>query len=421
MNSNFLDTIKGNIKLASHSLLAQKTRSVLTILGISIGVAVVITILAAGRGLDKFIMSQLEIFGSDTLSIEVKIPNTGSASTENAFGQASGVTITTLKNKDTADISKHSNIVAAYGWMVGQAVVTYQGQIKTVTLFGQGYNMPEVEKFSLAEGRMFTKEEEDSLSQIVVLGSVVKEKLFGDDTASGKTIYIKGKPFKIAGVSTKRGATFGMDMDNMIIVPTKTMQKRILGIDYIHNIMAKMKDVSLSKQTVEELGEIIRANHDITDPNKDDFSINTMAEAVSILGSVVSGITFLLVALVCISLVVGGVGIMNIMYVSVSERVFEIGLRKALGAKASDILWQFLLESIMLTSIGGIVGVVLGALMALVVYFVAIANNFNWVYSIPVFSIFLSVGFSAFIGVLFGIYPARKAAKLNPIEALRRE
>ena len=146
-----------------------------------------------------------------------------------------------------------------------------------------------------------------------------------------------------------------------------------------------------------------------------------MEEAVSILGSVVSGITFLLVALVCISLVVGGVGIMNIMYVSVSERVFEIGLRKALGAKASDILWQFLLESILLTSIGGIVGVVLGAIMALVVYFVAVANNFNWVYSIPLFSIFLSVGFSAFIGVLFGIYPARKAAALNPIEALRRE
>ncbi len=421
MNSNFFNTISGNIKLAGHSLLAQKTRSVLTILGISIGVAVVITILAAGRGLDRFIMSQLEVFGSDTISIEVKIPSTKGSSTENAFGQASGVTITTLKNSDTADVGKHPNIIAAYGWVIGQAIVSYQGQIKTVTLVGQGYNMPEVEKFSLAEGRMFTKEEEDSLSQVVVLGSAVKEKLFGDDTASGKTIYIKGKPFKITGSAVKRGASFGMDMDNMIIMPTKTMQKRVLGIDYVRNIIAKMKDKNLSKQTVAELTEIIRANHEITDPNKDDFTINTMEEAVSILGSVVSGITFLLVALVCISLVVGGVGIMNIMYVSVSERVFEIGLRKALGAKASDILWQFLLESILLTSIGGIVGVVLGAIMALVVYFVAVANNFNWVYSIPLFSIFLSVGFSAFIGVLFGIYPARKAAALNPIEALRRE
>lgn len=421
MNSHFFDSLRTNIKLAITSLLAQKTRSVLTILGISIGIAVVITILAAGRGLDKFIMSQLEVFGSDTLSIEVKIPSTKGSSTENAIGQSSGVTITTLKNSDTVDVGKHPNIVAAYGWVIGQAVVSYQGQIKTVTLVGQGYNMPEVEKFSLAEGRMFTKEEEDSLTQIAVLGSSVKEKLFGDDTASGKTIYIKGKPFRVAGTAVKRGASFGMDMDNMIILPTKTMQKRILGIDYVRNIIAKMKDKNLSKQTVEDLNQIIRANHDITDPNKDDFTINTMEEAVSILGSVVSGITFLLVALVCISLVVGGVGIMNIMYVSVSERVFEIGLRKALGARSKDILWQFLFESVLLTFIGGVVGVIIGALLALLVYFIAISNNFNWVYSIPIFSIILSVGFSAFIGVLFGLYPAKKAAQLNPIDALRRE
>jgi putative ABC transport system permease protein len=281
--------------------------------------------------------------------------------------------------------------------------------------------MPEVEKFNLVEGRMFTKDEEDSLSQVAVLGSSVKDKLFGDDTAAGKTIYIKGKPFRITGTALKRGASFGMDMDNMIILPTKTMQKRILGIDYVRNIIAKMKDKNASKQTVEDLTFILRENHDITDPNKDDFTINTMEEAVSILGSVVSGITFLLVALVCISLIVGGVGIMNIMYVSVSERVFEIGLRKALGAKSKDILWQFLFESVLLTSIGGIAGVIIGALLALVVYFVAIANNFNWVYSVPFYSIILSVGFSACIGIIFGLYPAKKAAQLNPIDALRKE
>lgn len=419
MNSR--TNISMSLKLAARSLLSQKTRSILTILGISIGVAVVITILAAGRGLDKFIMGQLEIFGSDTISIEVKIPSAKGASTENAVGQSTGVTITTLKDRDLVDVSKNPNILAAYGWVIGQAIVSYQGQIKTVTLVGQGYQMPEVEKFSLAEGRMFTKEEEDSLAQVAVLGPTVKETLFGEDSAAGKTVYIKGKSFKVLGTAVKRGASFGMDMDNMIILPTKTMQKRILGIDYVRNIIAKMKDTNISKQTVEELGEIVRANHDITDPAKDDFQINTMAEAMSILGSVVSGITFLLVALVCISLIVGGVGIMNIMYVSVLERVFEIGLRKSLGAKNKDILWQFLMESLLLTIVGGVVGVILGALLAFVVYIIATANNFNWVYSIPVYSIFLSVGFSACIGILFGLYPARKAAKLNPIEALRRE
>lgn len=419
--NNFFDSIRTNIKLALNSLLAQKTRSILTILGISIGIAVVITILAAGRGLDKFIMSQLEVFGSDTISIEVKIPSAKGTSAENAFGQAGGVTITTLKDEDIKDVEKHPNIVAAYGWVIGQGVVSYQGQTKTITLTGQGYNTPEVEKFLLSEGRMFAKEEEDSLAQVVVLGASVKDDLFGDDTAAGKTIHIKGKPFKVVGVAAKRGATFGFDMDSMITLPTKTMQKRILGIDYVRSIMAKIKDKNKSKQTVAELTEVLRENHDITDPNKDDFTINTMEEAASILSSVVNGLTFLLVALVCISLVVGGVGIMNIMYVSVSERVFEIGLRKALGAKSKDILWQFLFESVTLTCIGGVVGVIIGAILALVVYLVATANNFNWVYSIPVFSIILSVGFSGVIGLVFGLYPARRAAKLNPIEALRKE
>jgi putative ABC transport system permease protein len=419
--NNFFDSIRTNITLAVRALLAQKTRSVLTILGISIGIAVVITILAAGRGLDTFIMSQLEVFGSDTLSIEVKIPSAKGTSSENAFGQAGGVTITTLKDEDIKDVQKHPNIVAAYGWVIGQGVVSYQGQTKTITLAGQGYNTPEVEKFLLSEGRMFAKEEEDSLMQVAVLGASVKENLFGDGAAVGRTVYIKGKPFKVVGVAAKRGASFGFDMDSMIVLPTKTMQKRILGVDYVRSIMAKLKDKNKSKQTVDELTETLRENHDITDPNKDDFTINTMEEAVSILSSVVNGITFLLVALVCISLVVGGVGIMNIMYVSVSERVFEIGLRKALGAKSKDILWQFLFESITLTCIGGMVGVIIGAILAFIVYLIAAANNFNWVYSIPVFSIILSVGFSGIIGLVFGLYPARRAAKLNPIEALRKE
>jgi len=174
-------------------------------------------------------------------------------------------------------------------------------------------------------------------------------------------------------------------------------------------------------QTVADLTEIIRENHEITDPNKDDFAVNSMAEARSTMGSIVQGITFLLVALVCISLVVGGVGIMNIMYVSVTERTFEIGLRKAVGAKNHDILLQFLSEAVLLTMLGGIFGIIFGVLIALLIYFVATTNNFKWVFSIPISSIILSLGFSGFIGILFGIYPAKKAAALDPIVALRKE
>lgn len=407
--------------MAFSALLAQRTRSILTILGISIGIAIVIAIMAAGRGLDKFILGELDAFSPDALNIETKIPSVGKNSTDNAAGQSSGVTITSLKDKDIEDIKKHPNIAAAYGWVIGQGVVSYGGLDKTLTLVGEGYSLPEVEKFNLSAGRMFTREEEYGLQQVAVIGDTVKNDLFGQNEAVGQNIYIKGKPFRVVGVSEKRGASFSFDMDNMIIIPTKTMQKRILGIDYVRAIMAKMKDGSKVDQTVADLTVILRENHEITDPNKDDFAVSSMAEARETMGSIVQGITFLLVALVCISLIVGGVGIMNIMYVSVTERTFEIGLRKAVGAKNKDILSQFLSEAVLLTFLGGIFGIIFGVVLAFLIYLVATANNFKWVFSIPISSIILSLGFSAFIGIIFGIYPAKRAANMDPIEALRKE
>ena len=412
---------KTSLQLAFKALLAQKTRTLLTILGVSIGIAVVIAIMAAGRGLDKMVMSQLEIYSPNTITVEVKVPATKKTSSENAMGMATGITITTLKERDLIDVGKHRNIESAYGLVIGQAVVKYQSENKTTLLWGQGYSFPEVEKFQLDSGRVYSKEEEESLSQVAILGHATKDALFGEDEAVGKTVYIKGKPFKVVGVAAKRGATFGFDMDNLIILPAKTMQKRILGVDYFINIIAKVKDREKIKETVAEIEEIMRDNHDITDPNKDDFAVNTMEEAAQMLGSVVDGLTLLLVALVCISLLVGGVGIMNIMYVSVSERTFEIGLRKAVGATNKDVLWQFLSEAVILTLSGGILGIILGAIFALLIYLVAVSYNFVWVYIVPLSSVILAVGFSGVIGLIFGLYPAQKAANLNPIEALRKE
>ncbi|OGH84264.1 MAG: hypothetical protein A2261_04310 [Candidatus Magasanikbacteria bacterium RIFOXYA2_FULL_44_8] len=409
------------LKLAYNSLRSQKTRAILTILGVSIGIAVVIAIMAAGRGLDHMVMGQLDVFSPDTISVEVKIPSTKQTSSENAFGQSTGITITTLNDKDIEDVSRHPNIIAAYGYQVGQAAVKYGDATKVTLLLGEGYNLQEVEKFELSDGRMYTKEEEESQAQVAVLGSATKKTLFGDDDAIGKIVYLKGKAFRVIGVAKSRGAMMGMDMDSIVLMPTKTLQKKIMGIDYVHNIIAKVKDRTQMKTTVEEIAQIVRENHDITNPAKDDFAVNTMQEAADILSSVVNGLTLLLVALVCVSLAVGGVGIMNIMYVSVTERTFEIGLRKALGAKSRDILWQFLSEAVLLTMTGGIVGIVLGALLALLIYFIATYYNFSWVYSIPISSILLAVGFSATVGLIFGLYPAKKAAALDPIEALRRE
>jgi len=409
------------LKLAYKSLRAQKTRAILTILGVSIGIAVVIAIMAAGRGLDHMVMGQLEIYSPDTISIEIKIPSTKQTSNENAMGQATGITVTTLKEKDLEDVARLPNIVAAFGWQIGQAVVKYGDTTKVTLLMGEGYNLQEVEKLDLTAGRMFTKEEEDAQAQVGILGSATKKTLFGDDDPLGKIIYLKGKAFRVIGVAKERGAMMGMDMDNMVIMPTKTLQKKILGLDYYHNIIAKAKDRTQINATVADIQQIIRENHDITDPAKDDFAVNTMQEAADMLASVINGLTLLLVALVCVSLAVGGVGIMNIMYVSVTERTFEIGLRKAVGAKSKDILWQFLSEAVLVTMAGGVVGIVLGALLALLIYFVASYYNFPWVYSIPISSIILALGFSATVGLFFGLYPAKKAASLDPIEALRRE
>lgn len=414
-------TVKDIIKTSYRSLRSQKTRSILTILGISIGIAIVITIMAAGRGLDKFLLGQLEVFGSDTIWVEVKVPNVKKTSSENASGQATGITITTMKDKDIESINKYPNVIAAYGWLMGQEVVNYQDVSRRMLLMGNGHNMPKVEKYELASGRFFTKDEDDSLASVAVLGSTAREKLFGDDDPISKTIYIKHKPFRVIGVAKERGSAFFMDMDDQITLPVKTLQKKILGIDYVSAIAGKVQDTSQLASTVKDLEWILRENHNITDSKKDDFAVTTMEEARGMLATVVGGVTLLLVALVCISLVVGGVGIMNIMYVSVTERTFEIGLRKSLGARKKDVTWQFLLEAVILTLSGGVVGIILGAVLALVIYLLAVYYNFDWVYSVPITSIILAVGFSIGIGLLFGLYPARKAANLNPIEALRRE
>lgn len=410
-----------NNMLALEAIKKQKTRSILTMLTISIGIASVVMIFAAGAGLRGFVAGEISTFGTDIIEIETKVPNVGKTSTENAQGQAMGVTITTFKNEDLEAIRKDENISAIYGAVMGQEAVGYQEEIKKIMLMGIGNEAPEVDDTEVEFGRFFTREEENSLAQVVVLGFGANKKLFGDNDPIGENISIKGKKYRVIGVMAERGSAFFMNLDDIIHLPLKTMQKRLLGIDHISFAVAKMKDGSQGKQTQERLNEIMREQHGITDPIKDDFAVNTMDEAQDMMGSVISSITSLLVALVCISLVVGGVGIMNVMYVSVAERTFEIGLRKAVGAKRKDILWQFLLEALLITFGGGVVGIIFGALLAYIVMILARSYGLTWVYHISFFSIFISVGFSVFIGFVFGIYPARKASMLNPIEALRRE
>jgi len=411
--------LKDKIELSYIALMRQKLRAVLTIIALGIGIASVVIIMSAGAGLESMIVGELDIYNPNALNIEVRIP--GKGETGSATGMVSGITITTLKNSDTREIEKHSNIDSTYDYVTGQEVIKYQGENKTVILFGYGANASKVEKMEFLEGRFYDNSEEDSLSQVLVLGYSVKEELFGEDTAIGKSVYMRGKSYKVVGVMAERGASMGFDYDSIVYIPTRTLQKRLLGTDYVMGIMGRVIDMSKIDQTKEDIEYLLRDRHDITDPDKDDFQVTTMDEIRDMMETIVGGITLLLVALVCISLLVGGVGITNIMYVTVSERTFEIGLRKAVGAKSKDIMWQFLFEAMILTSSGGIVGTILGLLISYGIYLGATAYGLNWSFSVSIFSIILAIGFSTFVGLFFGIYPARKASNLDPITALRKE
>jgi ABC-type antimicrobial peptide transport system permease subunit len=249
----------------------------------------------------------------------------------------------------------------------------------------------------------------------------MKDSFFPDSNPVGQTVRMNGASYRVIGVVEKRGSAGFFDRDNMLFMPLKTLQKLIAGVDHVTFISGKLINPSRSMETKEDIEILMRERHRIDNPEKDDFVVRTIDEAQELIGGVVSGIQILLVALASISLVVGGIGIMNIMYVSVSERTFEIGLRKAIGARTKDILTQFLIEAIVVTLLGGIIGILVGVGVSFLVAQVAVSQGFAWQFVISPQSILLSVSFSVVVGLIFGLYPARKASKLAPIVALRYE
>lgn len=391
----------------------------MTIIAVAIGIASLIIMIAAGNGLKAMVLKELEVYGSDTINIEVRVPGKGSTGSASSF--ATGTTITTFKNKDVEEIRKSDNVEALYTYVTGQEIIKYQGEAKSAMVFGYGAEAPLIEKLPIDAGRFYSTEEENSLSSVVVLGSKIKKDLFGDDDAVGKSVYVRSKPFRVVGVLKERGATFGFNMDEMVYIPTLTMQKKLLGTDYVIGIAVKAGDADRIEETKDNLIVLMRDLHGIDSPDEDDFEVMTMADAANMVGTVLSAITMLLAVIAAVSLLVGGVGITNIMYVSVIERTFEVGLRRAVGAKRQDILWQFLLEAGILTFLGGIFGVIIGAGISFLIYYVAVSFGINWSYAVSPLSIILSLLFSALIGMFFGVYPAQKAANMDPIDALRQE
>jgi putative ABC transport system permease protein len=289
-------------------------------------------------------------------------------------------------------------------------------------VFGASPEYPEFDLQSkVAEGQFYTERDNKSLAPVAVLGSEVAEQLFRDENPIGKKIRLKGLSLEVVGVNEPRGQLGGFDFDSIVFVPLELLLKRVKGDNYVMEIDVVITESRFVEQTALEIERVLRREHGIKDPAKDDFIMTTSEEAIEVIGTVTNAITILLGLLAAVSLLVGGIGIMNIMLVSVTERIREVGLRKALGAKGSSIRNQFLMEAVLLTTFGGLLGGGFGTLMTLAIIAYARYTGFDVAYSVSLLSLGGAIVVAMIVGIIFGIYPARKAAKLDPIIALKYE
>lgn len=400
--------------LAWHSLRRNFLRTSLTVLGVVIGAAAIIVVFSAGSGISRLISGEIESYGTNIVQTETKAPG------KNIAGNAE---VTTLKISDMEAIDDLDNVRESYAASLAQQKVSYGAEGKRVFIFGVSEPYIRIDtKTKIASGDFFSPEDERGQALVAVLGSDLKEELFSGQEAVGRFVKIGNKKFQVVGVLAPQGGGAGfLDFDNIVYIPISTLHKRILGIDHAMYFMHQLNDVSRADETAEEIKSILRERHDISDPDKEDFRVSTMAEMLDTLGTVTDAVTYLLLAIVLISLLVGGVGIMNIMYVTVTERTSEIGLRKAVGANRKDITWQFLIESLLITIWGWFLGVIFGVIASYALAWVARSFELNWQSVFPWQGIIVSFLFSLICGFLFGYRPARKAAELDPVAALRVE
>ncbi len=416
-----MDLFRQSIDTSITALLANKARSFLTMLGIIIGVGAVIVIISIGAGAQSLILSQIKLLGTNLIGV---MP--GGSDEEGPPASAMGIVITTLTYEDAKAISKKTNVpnllgVVAYTKGVGS--VTWKSNSYDTNLSGCTADYPEVEDGEILEGRFFTEEEERNLSRVVVLGSTVKKELFGDSEAVGQKVKIKKQSLEVIGVMKERGTVALQDYDDQVFIPIKTMQKLIEGVNHLGLIRAKVDHEDNTDRAMEDVRAVLRDRHDISDQSgkSDDFTIRSAAEALDMIGTVTDALKYFLAAMAAMSLIVGGIGIMNIMLVSVTERTREIGLRKAIGANNSNITTQFLMEAVVTTTLGGVIGIIGGFILSYLITIIIRFLGYDWVFSVSLFSISISLFVASSVGLIFGIYPARKAAKLEPVEALRYE
>lgn len=399
-------------KIALRALANNKMRGFLTMLGIIIGVASVITMLAIGQGSKKSIQAEISEMGSNMIMIQPGGDIRGGVRQEAS-------SMETLKLQDYQNIVDETRYVAAVSPSVNSSgQVIYGANNAPTTIYGISPDYMEIRRYKVEDGEMFTEQDIAVAAKVCVVGKTVVDNLFpGGENPVGKVIRFQKLPFKIVGVLESKGYnSMGMDQDDLILAPYTTIQKKVLAITHLQGITCSALKEEYTEQAIDEISEILRRNHKLKAGEEDDFTIRSQQELSSMLTSTTDMMTVLLAAVAGISLLVGGIGIMNIMYVSVTERTREIGLRMSIGAKGIDILSQFLIESILISVTGGLIGVIFGVGSAIIV---------NQVAHFPIFiqpwSVLLSFIVCTATGIFFGWYPAKKAAQLDPIEAIRYE
>ncbi|OGH58937.1 MAG: hypothetical protein A2725_04290 [Candidatus Magasanikbacteria bacterium RIFCSPHIGHO2_01_FULL_33_34] len=412
--------ISSTFKISFVALNANKLRSSLTILGIVIGITAIMVVVSVGRSAENMILGEIGGMGAEMIVIRPGKEPKGPTDI------AGSLLSNSLKTQDVEALRNKNNV--PYLEDLAPAVivpgsVSYSGETYTPVIFGWVPDLM-VKMFDIYadEGTFFTDADIKQKANVVIIGAKVKKELFGDSDAVGKNIKIKNKSFKVVSTIAPIGQVGFFNVDDMVLLPYTTAQTYLLGIDHYHEVIVMAKSPELVDATVVDIERTLREMHNITDESKDDFFIVTQEGVVEQVKTIVGALTIFLSVVVAISLLVGGIGIMNIMFVSVTERTREIGLRKAMGATKKDIMFQFLIEAILLTGMGGLIGVILGAGFSYIGSF-ALGQAMGTIvkFSFPLSAAILGISVSAFVGLVFGLYPARKAANKDAIEALRYE
>ena len=400
------------LKVSVRALANNKMRAFLTMLGVIIGVASVITMLAIGEGSKISIEQQISEMGSNMIMIKPGEDSRGGVMRDAASMQ-------TLKIEDYTYLRENAKLLSNVSPMLstsGQYVYGANNYPSSMTGVSPDY-LP-IRQLNLSEGSMFTETDIRTSAKVCVIGKTIKDKLFPNgENPVGKIIRFKKIPFRVIGVLKEKGYnTMGMDQDEIVIAPYSTIMKRVMAVTHLSQIYTSAVDEEQTEQAMAEITSLLRFTHELEGDDKDDFSIRSQQELSTMISSTSNMMTILLACVASISLLVGGIGIMNIMYVSVTERTKEIGLRMSIGAREKDILNQFLIEAILISVTGGVIGVIFGLSFSFLVYTFA-----QWPVFVESWTIVLSFTVCSFIGVFFGWYPAQKAARLNPIDAIRYE